>query len=101
MKIKKGDTVIIVAGKDKGKTGKVERVFSKTNRVIVEGINQYKRHIKARAQGQQSEIKTITKPLPVSNVAFLDAKTKKQTRIGYSITKGEKTRISKSTGGEI
>lgn len=101
MKIKKGDTVIIVAGKDKGKTGKVEKALTKTNQVLVEGVNQYKRHVKARAQGQQSEIKTITKPLPISNVAFFDAKAKKPSRVGYKLIKNEKTRINKKSGGEI
>ncbi len=93
MKIKKGDTVKVVAGKDAGKTAKVQRVFEGDLKVLVEGINQYKKHIKARTQTQKSEIITITKPLPVSNVALICPKCKAQTRVGYKIEKGEKTRI--------
>lgn len=93
MKIHKGDLVAIVIGKDEGKTGKVEKVLTKESKVLVEGVNQYKRHIKARTQGQQSEIVTITKPLPVANVALICPKCKEQTRVGYSISKDSKERI--------
>src|SRR5579859_6775787 len=95
MKIKKGDTVQIVVGKDDGKTGKVEKVFVKTSKVLVEGVNQYKRHIKARLAGQKSEIITITKPLPVANMMLLCPSCKKPTRVGYSITKESKVRVCK------
>ena len=93
MKILKGDLVAIVTGKDESKTGKVEKVLTKENKVLVEGINQYKRHVKARTQGQQSEIVTITKPLAVANVALICPKCKEQTRVGYSISKDSKERI--------
>jgi large subunit ribosomal protein L24 len=101
MKIRAGDEVKVVRGKDSGKTAKVTKVLSKEAMVIVEGVNQYKRHMKARTQNQKSEILTITKPLPVSNVAFICPKCKKDTRIGYSITKGEKVRICRKCGKEI
>lgn len=101
MKIKKGDTVLVVTGKDAGKTNKVIRVFPKKQMVLVEGVNQYKRHMKARSQSQPSEIITITKPLPVSNVTLLDPKTKKPTRAGYKIEKGTKIRISRKSGERI
>lgn len=95
MKLKTGDLVIVRKGKDKGKTGKIVKVFAKTAQVVVEGMNQYKRHVKARSQGQTSEIITITKPLSVSNVALIDPKTKKPTRVGYRIEKGTKVRFAK------
>lgn len=101
MKYKKGDLVIVTAGKDKGKIGKIEKVLTKENKVIVEGVNQYKRHVKARSEGQKSEIITITKPLPISNIAFFDQKTKKPTRLGYKVEKGIKVRISKVSGEEV
>ena len=101
MKIKKGDLVKIVLGKDKGKTGKVEKVFSKEVKVLVAGVNQYKRHLKARAQGQPSEIVTITKPLPVSNVIVICPNCKKTARIGYKITGNKKARICKKCGKEL
>ncbi len=101
MKFKKGDTVKIVIGKDSGKTGKIEKVFSKEAKVLVEGINQFKRHLKARMQGQKSEIVTITKPLFVSKVALICPKCKKPSRIGYKFLKDEKVRICKNCSKEI
>ena len=95
MKLKKGDSVKIVLGKDKGKTGKIEKVLAKVDKVLVTGVNQYKRHLKARAQGQQSEIVTITKPLPSQNVALICPNCKVQTRIGFRIEKSGKIRICK------
>lgn len=93
MKLKKGDNVKIVLGKDKGKTGKIEKVFSKTQKVVIAGVNQYKRHLKARSQSQPSEIVTITKPLPVFNVAIICPHCKLQTRIGFKVEKNDKIRV--------
>lgn len=101
MKIKKGDTVKVIKGKDSGKLGKVEKVFSKSKRVLVEGANQYKRHIKAKMQGQKSEIITITKPLPEANVALLCPKCKQETRVGYKVLKDSKVRVCKKCGHEF
>ncbi len=101
MKLIKGDLVKIVVGKDKGKTGKVEKVLTKEAKVLVEGVNQFKRHVKARQQGQSSEIVTITKPLSVANVALICPKCKEQTRIGYVISKQTKQRICKKCNAEI
>jgi large subunit ribosomal protein L24 len=95
MKLKKGDSVKVVSGKDVGKTSTVEKVFTKENKVLIAGINQYKRHMKSRMQGQKSEIITITKPLPVANIALVCPNCKKQTRVGYSFEKGNKLRICK------
>jgi large subunit ribosomal protein L24 len=101
MKILKGDTVKVVRGKDSGKTGKVERVFAKEGKVLVEGVNEYKRHVKGRAPGQKSEIVTITKPLPFSNVSFMCPKCKKPSRVGFKMLKNGKTRVCKNCGKEI
>ncbi len=101
MKLHKGDLVKIVTGKDNGKTGKIERVFTKENKVLVEGVNQFKRHVKARQQGQTSEIVTITKPLSLASVALICPKCKEQTRVGYAINKDTKQRICKKCGAEI
>jgi large subunit ribosomal protein L24 len=101
MKIIKGDQVKIVRGKDSGKTGKVERVNSVTGKVVVEGINQFKRHIKAKMPGQKSEIVVITKPLPISNVQLICPKCKKPTRVGYKIVKDGKTKVCKNCTKEI
>lgn len=101
MKIKKGDTVQVMIGKDKGKKGEVFRVLPSKNMVMVENANQYKRHMKSRAQGQKSEIITVTKPLHVSKVALIDPKKKKPTRVGYKIVKGQKERISRMSKEKI
>lgn len=101
MKLIKGDNVQIVAGKDKGKSGKVEKVYSKDAKVLVEGVNQYKRHLKSRQQGQASEIVTITKPLPVANVQIVCPKCKKLTRVGYKMEKDKKVRICRKCEAAI
>jgi len=101
MKIHKGDTVKVILGKDADKLGKVEKVYSKTDKVLVEGVNQYKRHIKARMQGQKSEIVTITKPLPVTNVALLCPKCKQPTRVGIKTLKDSKVRVCKKCKHEF
>lgn len=93
MKYLKGDEVKVIKGKDAGKTGSIEKVFGKENKVLVAGVNQFKRHMKARMQGQKSEIVTITKPLPVANVAVICPSCKQQTRIGYLVEKGKKLRV--------
>jgi len=101
MKLKKGDLVKIVLGKDKGKTGKIEKVLPKIEKVLVTGINQYKRHLKARAQGQSSEIVTITKPLAGSSVALVCPHCKLQTRVGFRIEKNDKIRICRKCEKKI
>lgn len=101
MKLKKGDLVKIVAGKDKGKTGKIEKVASKEGKVLVAGVNQYKRHMKARSQGQKSEIITITKPLPATNAALICPHCKLQTRIGFKMEKNGKIRVCRKCEKKI
>lgn len=101
MKLKKGDEVKIIKGKDAGKTGKIEKVIAKEMKVLIPGVNQYKRHMKSRAQGQASEIITITKPLTVAHVALVCPKCKKQTRVGYKIEKDKKIRICRKCEAQI
>jgi large subunit ribosomal protein L24 len=101
MKIKKGDSVKIVRGKDAGKTGTVEKVFEKEFKVLVENINQYKRHLKARSQKEPSEVITITKPLPVANMQLLCPKCKKPTRVGYVQEKDTKMRVCAKCEGRF
>ncbi len=71
MKIKKGDQVLVIRGKDKGKTGKLDKVLPKTDQVLISNINQYKRHLKSRSQGQPSEVVTLTKPMHSENVILI------------------------------
>lgn len=93
MKLKVNDEVKIVSGKDKGKMGKIEKVYPKKDKVMVSGVNQYKRHLKAQMQGQESQILTLTKPLPVENVMLICPKCGKETRIQYQVLKGKKERV--------
>src|ERR1700749_4671383 len=101
MKLKTGDLVTVVRGKDAGKTEKITKVFTKENKVLVDGVNQYKRHVKARMQGQKSEIITLTKPLPIASVQLVCPKCKKLTRVGYKFLKDEKVRYFKKCKAEI
>ena len=89
MKLRKGDEVKVVIGKDKGKTGKIEKVMPKENKILIQNINLYKRHLKARSQREPSEIKTLVKPLSISNVRLICPKCHLPTRVGY-VTEGDK-----------
>lgn len=101
MKLKKGDQVLVTAGKDAGKKGKIERVFSKESRVLVAGVNLYKRHQKKRDEQHPGGIVEAPRPLPVGNVALICPKCNKQTRVGYLVTKGDKVRICKKCEQKI
>ena len=101
LKVRKGDTVQVMIGKDKGKKGEIIKVLPSKSMVVVQNVNQYKRHIKSRQQGQKSEIVVITKPLHVSKVALIDVKKKKPTRVGYKVVKGQKERISRMSKEKI
>ncbi len=100
MKLKKGDSVIIIAGKDKGKTGTVEAVLSQVNRVAVSGVNKYKKHMKPSTKNPQGGIVEIFRALHVSNVALLDGN-KKPSRAGYKMVGNDKVRIFRTTGEEV
>ena len=100
MHIKKDDTVVVIAGKDKGKTGTVLRTIPKENKVVVEGVNMQTKHSKA-TRTSQSEIKHIEGPIDASNVMIYDKEAKKGTRIGHRIEDGKKVRYSKKTGKTI
>ena len=101
MKLKKGDLVTVVRGKDSGKTEKIVKVFSKENKVLVENVNQFKRHVKSRMPGQKSEIITLTKPLALASVRLVCPKCKKLTRVGFKMLKDEKVRVCKKCNAEI
>lgn len=101
MKIKKGDTVVIIKGKDKKKTAKVLRVLSRQNKVFVEGINMKKRHRRPRKAGQKGEIITIPHPLALANVMLVCHHCGKKTRVGYRISGAQKARVCKKCGGEL
>lgn len=103
MKIRKGDTVKVIAGKDKGKTGTILTVLTDTDQVIIEGINVSKRHSKNRQTRSQGQIIEKSMPIHVSNVSLMEGD--KTVRAGYQIEgegdKAKKVRISKATGKKI
>ena len=102
IKIRKGDTVIVIAGDDKGKTGRVLSVDAEKNRLIIEKINFVKRHTKARGQGQQGGILEKEAPVNISNVMLFDPKAGKGVRVGTRTTKdGKRERISRATGEAV
>jgi large subunit ribosomal protein L24 len=102
IRLKKGDTVVVRAGKYKGQTGKISATHPKLNKVTVDGINIVKKHVKPNQLHPQGDIVEITKPIWVSKVSIVDPTTKKSSRIGYKIDEaGVKTRIFKSSGKEI
>ena len=107
MKIRKNDNVMVIAGNDTGKTGKVLKVFPKENRLIIEGINLRKRHTKPSQNNPQGGILEKEAPINISNVMLLDPKSNEPTRIGAQIILDEKTgkkkraRVSKISGEMI
>jgi large subunit ribosomal protein L24 len=106
MKIKKGDHVIVLAGKDKGATGTVIAAYPKENRVLVQGVNMIKKNKKVTNQGvrgaQEGGITTQEAPIHVSNVALVDPETKRPARVGYKVNgEGAKVRVLRPSGKEI
>ena len=104
MKIRVGDTVVVIAGKDKGKTGEVLQVLAKEEREIVEGVNMVTKHVKP----SQADPGIVNKeaPIHVSNVAFYDSKSKSAVKLGYKVSVDEyrkktKVRANKKTGAEV
>jgi large subunit ribosomal protein L24 len=104
-RIKKNDTVVVIAGKDKGRTGKVLRVLPEAERVVVEGVNMVKRHTKPDMAHPQGGVLAKEASLHLSNVALRDPKTGKPTRVGFKVVEkgGVKTkvRVAKGSGVEI
>lgn len=101
-KIKRGDKVVILAGKDKGKRGEVRHVLTKHDRVVVEGVNMIKKHQRARQQGQSSQIIEREGPIHVSNVMLIDPNTDKPTRVTFRRRDdGTMVRVGKKSGEDI
>jgi len=102
MKIKKGDNVQVIAGRDKGKSGKVIQVLPDESRVVVEGANKRFKHAKTRKQGETGQKIDFFAPMHVSNVMLVGASTEKKTRVGYKVLDdGKKVRIEKRSGNVI
>lgn len=101
MKIKKGDNVIVTAGRDKGKKGTVVKTLRDVEKVVIEGLNLRKKHQKPRRSGEKGQTVEIAMPMHVSNVMIIDPKGGKPTRIGYKVEDGKKIRIARKSGAKI
>jgi len=95
MKIRANDTVVVISGEYKGTVGKVSQVFPKTHKVIVEGVNERKKHVKPDQNNTEGRIVTIYAPIDISNVALVDEKTNKAGRVGFTVKNGKKVRVVK------
>ncbi len=101
LKIKRGDTVMVISGKEKGKRGEVEQVLPRENRVVVGGVNVRTRHARPTQNNQQG-LYTFAAPIHVSNVMLVDPGSGEPTKVGYRFTdSGEKIRVAKKTGKDI
>ena len=101
MKIKKGDKVKVVTGKDKGREGLVERAYLKSDRIVIQGINIYKKHIKKNEKMPQGGVVDLPRPLAATKVMLICPKCKKVTRVGYLIEKNKKYRICKKCQSKL
>ena len=100
-KIKKGDRVVVLTGKDKGRQGQVLQVLPKDNRVLVAGVNMVKRHTRPTQGDPQGGIKNKEATLHISNVAYIDPKSGEATRVGFKVDGDKKVRVAKKSGEVI
>jgi large subunit ribosomal protein L24 len=101
MKLKKGDKVIVVAGKEKGKEGKIVRVLVSKNRVVVEGLNTVKKHQRPRKTNEKGSMLSVPMPIHASNVMILDPKSGKRTRLGRKKVGDKMVRIARASKQEV
>ena len=100
-RIRKGDTVLVIAGAARGRRGEVLRVLPKQDRAVVQGVNVVKKHTKPRGIGQPGGIVEVEASVHLSNLKLIDPKTDKPTRVGFRIEGGSKVRVAKATGNVI
>ncbi|MBI4692129.1 MAG: 50S ribosomal protein L24 [Candidatus Terrybacteria bacterium] len=101
MKIKKNDTVKIISGKDRGKTGKVTHAFPKENKIVVEGVNIHKKHTRPKKQGQKGQVIQMPMPIHISNAMIICSNCSKPVRIASKKAGAKKIRVCKKCNGEI
>jgi large subunit ribosomal protein L24 len=101
LKIKSGDNIVVTAGDHKGSEGKVMRIFAEKNKAIVEGVNLVSKHEKPNTKNPQGGIVKKEAPIHISNLALIDAKSKKATRVGYKMEGDKKVRFSKKSNEVI
>jgi len=100
LKFKKGDTVKVTTGKDKGREGKIEKIFPEKSLAVVDGVNIYKKHVKG-VSGQKGGIYEIPRPLSFAKISMVCPKCKKASRVGFKVVQNEKVRICKKCNREI
>ena len=101
-RIRKGDTVLVIAGSDRGKRGEVLRVHPKDDRAVVQGVNVAKKHTKPRGMGQPGGIVSVEATIHLSNLKLIDPKSDKPTRVGFRVLEdGRKVRVAKATGNVV
>ena len=98
MRLKTGDNVVVITGKDKGKQGKIVASKPVANKVIVEGINMVKKHVRQSEQNPDGGVIEFEAPIKASNVMLVDPKTGERTRVGYKMIDGKKVRYAKKSG---
>ena len=98
MKIKKGDNVIMISGKDRGKRGKVLRALPEEGKIMVEGVNMRKKHVRPKKAGQKGQVVDTPSAFPVSNAMVVCSSCKKGVRVGYTTANGKKSRVCKKCG---
>ena len=101
MKLRVGDEVKVTSGKDKGRVGKIEKVFPKKKSIVIAGLNMYKRHYKPRKANEKGGIIDIVRPLPIGNIAFICPKCKSVTRIGFTLSENKKVRVCRKCKQEV
>ena len=101
MKLKKGDTIIVTTGKDRGKTGIISRVVDGGKKVVVEGVNMYKKRVRPKRQGEKGQVVSVARSIDVSNACIVCGNCGKKTRIGVKINDGKKERFCKKCGTRI
>lgn len=101
MKIKKGDIVKIITGKDQGKTGKVIKVDPKSQKLMVEGVNIYKKHVRPKRQGEKGEVAQVSRPIVISNLMLVCPNCQQPTRVGFRFEKNNKFRYCKKCQSRI
>lgn len=101
MKIRKGDKVKIISGKDKGRDGKVERTYSKSHKILIPGINLYRKHIKKSEQTPQGGVVEIPRPMDVAKVMLICPRCSKPTRIGFKTEGKNKLRVCKKCQSRV
>ena len=101
MKLKSGDNVLIVSGKDRGRKGKIIKALPKEGKIVVEGMNIHKKHRRPRRQNEKGQTVEISAPFNASNVKLICSKCGKAIRVGYRVTESKKYRICKKCGEEV